>query len=108
MQRFWRQSEGTPASLCGKKSEHGRAETNKHVGAQTGGAMFELALQTDETTENRRQDERVSELPTIPLAISPRSKSTKCCQFMKSCACSKQASDGRILSSRLAWPSVTS
>ena len=42
---------------------------------------------------------RVSELPTMPLAISRCNKSTKCCQFMIAYSRFRHGSDGRILSS---------
>jgi hypothetical protein len=49
---------------------------------------------------------RVIELPTAPLAISPRKMSKKCFQVMRTKACPKQTSDGRILSLDLSAPTL--
>ena len=67
----------------GKQREHGRAETDEHVRAQAGGAMFEFALQADDAAKNRRQDQ--TRLANCRQCRSPSRRAqdrVKCCQFM--------------------------
>lgn len=46
---------GDARELLRENREQGCAETNKHVGAQAGSAMFELAFQANDSAENGRQ-----------------------------------------------------
>lgn len=48
---------GNAGELLGENSEQSRAETDKHIGAKTGGAVFELALEPNDSAENGRQSD---------------------------------------------------
>lgn len=48
---------GDAGELLGENSEQSRSETDKHIGAKTGGAVFELALEPNDSAENGRQSD---------------------------------------------------
>ncbi len=84
----------------GKNGEQRRAKADEHIGAQAGGRCLSSRSRPMTPPRTAANTRRTMEVPTIPLAISPCSRSRICCQFMSRCNVRK-ASDGRILSSRL-------